>query len=56
MNPSIADEERSEGLCGTVGSNKHYSPNKDDFTEKEKEFSKSWKYVIYFKEGVFSSF
>lgn len=46
MHPSIADERRSQGLCGTVGKDKLLDPNNVDLTSDPKSFALSWKYVI----------
>lgn len=51
VNPSIAAENRSEGLCGTVGTRKLLSPTKVDLTKLEKNFTRSWKYVHLFQIG-----
>lgn len=52
VNPSSADYNFSEGLCGTVGSGKLFSPHKVDLTNNVKEFTKSWRYVYKKEEGV----
>lgn len=46
MHPSIADERRSQGLCGTVGSPKLLDPNNFDLSQDTEAFARSWKYVI----------
>ncbi|XP_065937728.1 von Willebrand factor D and EGF domain-containing protein [Magallana gigas] len=43
MHPSIADERRSQGLCGTVGKDKLLDPNNVDLTSDPKSFALSWK-------------
>lgn len=45
VNPSIADDHLSQGLCGMVGSEKLFGRNKDDLTNKIPDFTKSWRYV-----------
>lgn len=52
VNPSIADEDRSQGLCGTVGTKKLLNPNNVDKSNMILDFTRSWKYVFLFKKLV----
>lgn len=45
VNPSIADNHLSQGLCGEVGSGSLFSPKREDFTNNIPKFTNSWRYV-----------